>query len=106
MQLLKLKGIRGWVLKDTQMPSSCSGQVSNKVDALVKAVTDLSRRVQAAEERQEVGRASPSPSPSTFHHRRRAKHQGTPDKTQDVAEEVHWRVAKCMRELHAYNEAT
>ena len=36
----------------------------------------------------------------------RAKHQVTPDQTQDVAEELRRSVAKRMRELLSYNEAT
>ena len=41
------------------LPISSNDHVSNKLDALVKAVTDLSRRVQATEEHLKVGAASP-----------------------------------------------
>ena len=87
------------------MPISSSNQVSSKLHALVKAVTHLSRRVQATAECQRVGWASSSPSPSTSHPRRMAKHQETQNQTQDMAQEVHRGVAKCMRELPSYNEA-
>ena len=45
-------------------------EVSQKLNALVKAVTDLSRCVGAIEEHQKEGGASSSSSPSTSHHRR------------------------------------
>ena len=83
-----------------------SDQVSHKFDALVKMVTDLSRHEEATEEHQKGGGTSPSDSQSTSHPRRRARHHGTPDQTQDLAEEVHQRVAKRTRELPSYNEAT
>ena len=40
-------------------------EVSQKLDALPKAVTDLSRHIEAMEEHQEKGRASPSSNSST-----------------------------------------
>ena len=86
--------------------SSSRDDVSQKLDALAKAVTDLSKRVEAMEEHQKEGGASPLNSPSTSRPRRRVKHQETPDKTPEMAEEVHRRVAKRLRELPAYYEAT
>ena len=88
------------------MASFSRDDVSQKLNALVKAVTDLSGHVEATEEHQKEGGASPSNSSSNSHPRRRARHQETPDQTLEVAEEVHWRVAKRLKELPAYHKAT
>ena len=87
------------------MASSYRDDVSQKLDALVKTVTDLSRCVEAMEEHQKEGGASPSNSPSTSRPRRRARHKETPDQTPEVAE-VCLRVANGLRELPAYHEDT
>ena len=49
---------------------------SQKFDALIKVVTDLSTRMTAYEGRQKQGEASVTPSPPTSPSRRRARHQG------------------------------
>ena len=80
--------------------------VSQKLDALVKAMTDLSQCVKATEEYREEGVASLTSSPSTSRPKKRARTQETPVQTQDVAEKVWQWVAKRLRELPAYYEAT
>ena len=61
--------------------------VSQNLDVLMKAVTDLSRHLEATEERQKEGGASLTSSPSTSRPMR-ARSQETPGQTPDVAEEV------------------
>ena len=123
MHLLLLKqteprgqAVRVWDLLSLCMPKNYTDdeeevltsneEVSQKLDAVVKAMTDLSRHVEATEECQKEGGASPSSSSSTSHHRRRARHQETPEQTQDVTEEVRWCIAKRLREQSVAHEAT
>ena len=83
---------------DAEVASSSRDDVSQKLDALVKAVTDLSKWVESMEEHLMEGGASHSDSPSTSFPRRRAKHQETTDQTPEVAD-VRQRVAKRLKEL-------
>ena len=60
-----------------EVASSNRDDVSQKLDVLVKGVTDLSKRIEAMEECQKEGGASPSNSTSTSRPRRRANTRRT-----------------------------
>ena len=61
---------------DEQAPVAVHQDLSQKLDAVLKMVTDLATRVTAYEGRQKQGEAAVTPSPPTSPTRRRAGHQG------------------------------
>ena len=78
--------------------------MSQKLDVTVKAVTDVSRYVEATEECQKEGGASLTSRPLHLLSQKVGQATEDPDQNQDVAE-VHWQVAKRLGELPAYYEA-
>ena len=79
---------------------------SQKLDALMKLVTDLSTRVTAYEGRQKQGEASVTPSPPTSARRRGARHKGGPSPYTEVSQEVRRHMADRMRKVRAFNGDT
>ena len=86
--------------------------VSQKLDALVKVVADLSRWVRSTEEHQRKGEASLTICiavlPPLLISRWRDRHQALRDMDHDpdVADEVHRHVVKRMMQVTAYTGAT
>ena len=77
---------------DEDVAVTIQDDVSQKLHALVKDMTDLSTK-----ECQRQGEASPISNPSTALSRWRARQQGSPTPDPNVAEEVHRLMAKRMR---------
>ena len=93
-------------INDEEVAVTIQDDLSQKLDALMHAMTDLSRCMGPTEECQRQGEVSSTSSPPTSLPRWRAKYQGSTNLDPDVAEAVCHHMAKRMRQVTAYTGAT